>query len=87
MDSQGAGGKPLVETQEDLREHFGKLSPLAEKKVLNHLDKFCRDFIALSPFLVVATSDGRVLKSWEGLPKENTTSFINEIKQLADAGK
>ncbi|MCK1739567.1 pyridoxamine 5'-phosphate oxidase family protein [Bradyrhizobium sp. 139] len=58
MNSQGAGGKPPVKSQEDLRAHFGQLSPLAEKKVLYHLDKFCRDFIALSPFLVLATSDG-----------------------------
>lgn len=57
MDSQGAGGKPLVRTQEDLRAHFGQLSALAEKKVLRHLDKFCRDFIALSPFLVLASSN------------------------------
>ncbi|MCA1430424.1 MULTISPECIES: pyridoxamine 5'-phosphate oxidase family protein [Bradyrhizobium] len=58
MGSKGAGGKPPVKTQEDLRAHFGQLSPLAEKKVLSHLDRFCRDFIALSPFLVLATSDG-----------------------------
>jgi uncharacterized protein len=59
MDSQGAGGKPLVRTQQDLRAHFGKVSLLAEKKVLHRLDKFCRDFIALSPFLVIASSDGK----------------------------
>lgn len=59
MDSQNAGGKPPVKTQEDLRAHFGQLNQLAEKKVLNHLDKFCRDFIALSPFLVLASSDGK----------------------------
>lgn len=59
MDSQSAGGKPPVKTQEDLRAHFGQLNQLAEKKVLNHLDKFCRDFIALSPFLVLASSDGK----------------------------
>ena len=58
MDGQGAEGKPPVKTPEDLRGHFGKVSVLAEKKVLHHLDKFCRDFIALSPFLVLATSDG-----------------------------
>jgi PPOX class probable FMN-dependent enzyme len=58
MDSQGAGGKPIVSNQDDLRAHFGKVSPLAEKKVLRHLDRFCRDFIALSPFLVLATTDG-----------------------------
>lgn len=59
MDQQGAGGKPPVKSQEDLRGHFGQVSPLAEKKVLHHLDKFCRDFIALSPFLVLASSDGQ----------------------------
>jgi PPOX class probable FMN-dependent enzyme len=59
MESNGAGGKPLVRTPDDLRAHFGQLNPLAEKKVLYHLDKFCRDFIALSPFLVLASSDGK----------------------------
>jgi hypothetical protein len=57
--SSGAGGKPLVQTADDLRAHFGQINPLAEKKVLDRLDKFCRDFIALSPFLVLASSDGR----------------------------
>jgi PPOX class probable FMN-dependent enzyme len=59
MNGQGTDGKPPVRTAEDLRGHFGKVSPLAEKKVLHRLDKFCRDFIALSPFLVLATSDGK----------------------------
>ena len=59
MEGNNAGGKPLVRTPDDLRGHFGQVNPLAEKKVLHHLDKFCRDFIALSPFLVLASSDGR----------------------------
>jgi len=59
MDGRGGEGKPPVTTPEDLRAHFGKVSSLAEKKVLHHLDRFCRDFIALSPFLVMATSDGK----------------------------
>ena len=59
MDGYGAGDKPLVRSPDDLRAHFGQVSPLAEKKVLNYLDKFCRDFIALAPFLVLASSDGK----------------------------
>jgi hypothetical protein len=59
MNRHAASDKPPVKSQEDLREHFGQLSPLAEKKVLNHIDRFCRDFIALSPFLVIASSDGK----------------------------
>ena len=58
MSAEGAGGKPIVTSQNELRDHFGKVSALAEKKVLDHLDKFCRDFIALSPFLIIASSDG-----------------------------
>lgn len=59
MDIEGASAKPAIATQAQLREHFGKLSPLAEKKVLTRLDKFCRGFIGLSPFLVLASSDGQ----------------------------
>ena len=58
MGRQDGGEKPAVRSPEDLRAHFGQVSPLAEKKVLDHLDRFCRDFIALSPFLVIASSDG-----------------------------
>jgi hypothetical protein len=41
-----------------LREHYGTVHPLAVKKVLPRLDPHCRAFIALSPFCVLATSDG-----------------------------
>lgn len=41
-----------------LRSLLGEVHPLAEKKVLDRLDRFCRDFIALSPFLVLASADG-----------------------------
>lgn len=50
--------KPPIRTHEELREEYGEINPLAEKKVLTFIDKFCRDFIALSPFLVLASSDG-----------------------------
>lgn len=40
-----------------LRSLVGEVHPLAERKVLDRLDRFCRDFIALSPFLVLATAD------------------------------
>jgi PPOX class probable FMN-dependent enzyme len=44
---------------EGLRRHFGPVSVLAERKAMPRLDKFCRDFIALSPFLVLSTADGQ----------------------------
>jgi hypothetical protein len=74
MDGQGAGGKPLVRTQEDLRAHFGKVSQLAEKKVLHHLDRFCRDFIALSPFLVLASGDGK--GNADASPRGDAPGFV-----------
>ena len=51
-------GKPPIRDQEELREEYGPINPLADKKVMTSLDGFCRDFIALSPFLVLASSDG-----------------------------
>src|SRR5262249_22300458 len=41
-----------------LRAHFGEVGRLAANKTLPRLDTHCRAFIALSPFLVLATSDG-----------------------------
>lgn len=42
---------------EALRTHYGSILPLAEEKVLPRLDPHCRAFIAISPFLVLATGD------------------------------
>ncbi|WP_186417409.1 pyridoxamine 5'-phosphate oxidase family protein [Bosea sp. CS1GBMeth4] len=46
-----------VDDAAQLRSFLGEVHPLAEKKVLDRLDRFCRDFIALSPFLVLASAD------------------------------
>lgn len=40
-----------------LRAHVGQVSVMAERKVLHRLDRHCRAFIELSPFLVIATAD------------------------------
>src|SRR5450631_1915958 len=40
-----------------LRDFYGTVHPLAERKVLARLDQHCQAFIALSPFLVLATGD------------------------------
>jgi PPOX class probable FMN-dependent enzyme len=74
MDSRGTGGRPLVRTQDELRAHFGRVSPLAEKKVLHHLDRFCRDFIALSPFLVLASGDGK--GNADASPRGDAPGFV-----------
>ena len=43
---------------ESLRTHFGSMSTIAAHKVMPRLDRHSRAFIALSPFLVLATTDG-----------------------------
>ena len=58
MTDDGIEQKPPIRTHDELRDEFGAINPLAEKKVLNHLDQFCRQFIALSPFLILASGDG-----------------------------
>lgn len=47
-----------LDAPEALRAHIGAVLPIAERKVQTRLDHFARDFIALSPFLVLASMDG-----------------------------
>jgi len=41
--------------KDDLGSHYGKPSERAVLKQLDHIDKHCRAFIELSPFLVIGT--------------------------------
>jgi hypothetical protein len=47
----------VVETEAELREIMGTPGGMAVGKQLDHLDRHCRSFIALSPFVLVGTSD------------------------------
>ncbi|MCM3765169.1 pyridoxamine 5'-phosphate oxidase family protein [Neobacillus niacini] len=49
--------KNKVETDEELRSIIGFPSELASKKVISYIDSHCAEFIAKSPFLVLATAD------------------------------
>ena len=57
-------------TVEELRSSYGQPSERAVKKSLDRLDRHCRQFIGLSPFVVLATAgtDGRVDCSPRGDP-------------------
>lgn len=46
-----------VETEVELREIMGEPGGLALGKQRDRLDHHCRDFVALSPFVLVGTSD------------------------------
>ena len=47
----------MIADAAELRAHMGAISLMAERKVLHALDRHCRAFIGLSPFLVIASSD------------------------------
>src|SRR5262245_61821185 len=47
-----------ISNLETLRAHIGELTTIAAHKIMPRLDRHARAFIALSPFLVLATADG-----------------------------
>lgn len=51
-----AGGR--IETVEELRAHYGYPSDKGVEKELAALDRHCKRFIELSPFLMLATTNG-----------------------------
>jgi PPOX class probable FMN-dependent enzyme len=57
-----------------LRDFYGEISLMARAKELTRLDRHCRAFIALSPFLVLATSDaeGRL----DASPRGDAPGFV-----------
>lgn len=81
-----------------LRAHLGPVSVMAERKVMHRLDAHARRFIALSPFLVIATADaqGQMDASPRGDPPgfvqvlDDTTLFLpdrpgnNRVDSLAN---
>ena len=69
-----------INDQAELRSYFGAISPLAQIKVLTRLDHYCRAFIAMSPFLVLATSDseGRLDTS----PRGDAPGFVQVLDDV-----
>ena len=60
----------MIGSEEELRARFGEVSHLAAAKSRPALDKYSRQFIGLSPFLVISTADatGRADLSPRGDP-------------------
>jgi len=46
-------------SKEEVRSHFGQPSHMSVAKELCRLDRHCKDFIALSPFLVIASANAK----------------------------
>ena len=68
-----------VADAQQLRALVGEVHLLAERKVLDRLDRFCRDFIALSPFLVLASSgsEGRA----DASPRGDGPGFVQVLDE------
>ena len=62
-----------ITTEARLREIYGPPTPRAAAKQIDHLDRHCRAFIAASPFLTLATSDGTRL---DVSPKGDRPGFV-----------
>jgi hypothetical protein len=58
-DLEQDGGAPdyQIRSEAELRALIGALDPIAARKSLPRLDKYCRQFISLSPFLCIGTFD------------------------------
>jgi PPOX class probable FMN-dependent enzyme len=48
----------VFESADALRDYIGRPMDLAVAKAIDHLDKYCRAFIARSPFLCISTASG-----------------------------
>jgi hypothetical protein len=66
-----------IENPQQLRKIYGEPMERAVKKQLTRLDRHCRNFIALSPFLVIASSDpaGRC----DASPKGDMPGFVRVV--------
>ncbi|TXM66424.1 pyridoxamine 5'-phosphate oxidase family protein [Methylobacterium sp. WL120] len=73
-DVSGTTDDTILDGPEALRAHVGAIRPMAVHKVLPRLDHFARDFIALSPFFVLASMDveGRA----DASPRGDAPGFV-----------
>ncbi len=63
-----------VKTEAELRGIMGEPGGLAVGKQLDRLDRHCRSFVALSPFVLVGTSDAS--GSWDVSPRGDAPGFV-----------
>ncbi|GMA60171.1 pyridoxamine 5'-phosphate oxidase family protein [Alicyclobacillus fastidiosus] len=68
-----------IGTEAELRELLGHPSELVRNKVIDHLDHHCRDFIRLSPYLVLSTanSDG----ACDASPRGDAPGFVHVLDE------
>ena len=66
----------MIETEEKLREIYGFPKGRAVEKEMTRLDRHCRRFLKLSPFLLLSSSDGSRL---DVSPKGDAPGFVKVL--------
>ncbi len=70
-------GLDTIESPEQLRQLYGEPMERAVKKQLSRFDRHCRNFIAMSPFLVIASSDPA--GHCDASPKGDAPGFVQVV--------
>ena len=66
-----------IETPEALRSHYARPGERALRKQITRLDAHCRAFIALSPFVVLSTSDAQF--NLDASPRGGDPGFVKVL--------
>jgi len=74
-----AAMRDLITDAPSLRQRYGKVHDGAARKELSRLDKHCRRFIELSPFLVMATADAE--GNCDASPKGDAPGFVAVVDE------
>ncbi|MDH4619654.1 pyridoxamine 5'-phosphate oxidase family protein [Brevibacillus sp. AY1] len=69
--------REVVTAQEELRELFGEPSKVVQNKSITQLDEHCRNFIARSPFLIIATADEN--GNCDASPRGDAPGFVHIV--------
>src|SRR5439155_20820429 len=73
----GAMDGNMIDDKAALRACYGEPSERAVRKQLSRLDAHCRNFIALSPFLVIATAGADGLA--DASPRGDAPGFVTVL--------
>ncbi|MEO0557831.1 MAG: pyridoxamine 5'-phosphate oxidase family protein [Bacteroidota bacterium] len=67
----------MIDALADLRQHYPEPSARAQSKSIGHLDRHCRRFIELSPFVILATAgrDGQL----DASPRGGGPGFVHYV--------
>jgi PPOX class probable FMN-dependent enzyme len=68
-----------LRSAEAVRELYGQPSHMALAKELDHLDHYCMDFIALSPFVVISSADGS--GHCNATPRGDAPGFVSVLSK------